>query len=97
MATLDTAGAFLGNWRKMTIDGLEWDVPDTPQTPRRFDYPVPGGRRAGSVSQGQGSDDRRVRVGAPVLAPIGPCTSKGGGEQSLAREALPALLEEAGC
>lgn len=29
VATLDTAGAFLGNRRKMSIDGLEWDVPDT--------------------------------------------------------------------
>jgi hypothetical protein len=25
-ATLDTPGAFLGNWRKMSIDGLEWDL-----------------------------------------------------------------------
>jgi hypothetical protein len=29
VATEDTPGAFLGAWRKMSIDGLEWDVPDT--------------------------------------------------------------------
>ena len=29
VATEDTPGAFLGPWRKMSMDGLEWDVPDT--------------------------------------------------------------------
>ena len=29
VATEDTAGAFLGPWRKMSMDGLEWDVPAT--------------------------------------------------------------------
>jgi hypothetical protein len=29
VATEDSPGAFLGPWRKMSIDGLEWDVPDT--------------------------------------------------------------------
>src|SRR5262249_11385162 len=24
------AGAFLGGWRLMAVDGMEWDVPDTP-------------------------------------------------------------------
>src|SRR6266480_1552644 len=28
-ADLDTAGAFLGPWRLMSVDGMEWDVPDT--------------------------------------------------------------------
>jgi len=30
VADLDTAGAFLGPWRLMSVDGMEWDVPDTP-------------------------------------------------------------------
>jgi hypothetical protein len=57
---------------------------------------LPGhrGRRAGGVSQGQGSDDRRVRVACAVLAAIGPCTSKDSGEQSLARELYPWLEED---
>src|SRR6266700_3650877 len=29
VADLDTAGAFLGPWRLMSVDGMEWDVPDT--------------------------------------------------------------------
>ena len=29
VAGLDTIGAFLGTWRLMSVDGMEWDVPDT--------------------------------------------------------------------
>ena len=28
VAGLDTIGAFLGPWRLMSVDGMEWDVPD---------------------------------------------------------------------
>jgi hypothetical protein len=42
VATLDTAGAFLGNWRKMSIDGLEWDVPDTAANAAVSGYPDTG-------------------------------------------------------
>jgi hypothetical protein len=48
VATLDTPGAFLGNWRKMSIDGLEWDVPDSAANAAEFGYRAPGmagGRR----------------------------------------------------
>jgi hypothetical protein len=93
-ATLDTPGAFLGNWRKMSIDGLEWDVPDTAANAAEFGYPGTGtdGRAAFPKA-------RAVTVGecashAPVLAAIGPCTSKGSGEQSLARELYPRLEED---
>ena len=66
VATLETEGAFLGPWRKMSIDGLEWDVPGHEgerggvRVPRRRE-----GRQPGGVSQGQGGDDRRVRVARP--------------------------------
>jgi hypothetical protein len=93
-ATLDTPGAFLGNWRKMSIDGLEWDVPDTAANAAEFGYPGTGtdGRAAFPKA-------RAVTVGecashAPVLAAIGPCTSKGSGEQSPARELYPRLEED---
>jgi hypothetical protein len=92
VATEDTPGAFLGPWRKMSIDGLEWDVPDTEANAAAFGYP------------GSGKDDapaafpkaRAVTIGecashAPVLAAIGPCVSKGSGEQSLARTLYPRL------
>jgi len=94
VATLDTPGTFLGNWRKMSIDGLEWDVPDTKANAAEFGYPGTGdGGRAAFPKA------RAVTIGecashAPVLAAIGPCTSKGSGEQSLARELYSRLEED---
>jgi hypothetical protein len=94
VATLDTPGAFLGTWRKMSIDGLEWDLPDTPANAAEFGYPGTGeGGRAAFPKA------RAVTIGecashAPVLAAIGPCVSKGSGEQSLARELYPRLEED---
>jgi hypothetical protein len=87
-----TRGAFLGQWRLMSIDGLEWDVPDTEENASAFGY-------AGS------GEDRpafpKVRVvtvsecgsHAVVDAGIGGVAGKGAGEQSLAR-ALYARLED---
>jgi Insertion element 4 transposase N-terminal/Transposase DDE domain len=83
-----TAGAFLGAWRLMTIDGFEWDAPDTPQNAAAFGF------------CGAGADDaerpafpkvRVVTVGecashAMVDAEIGGVSGKGAGEQSLARK-----------
>src|SRR5712671_2683736 len=95
VATEDTPGAFLGPWRKMSMDGLEWDIPDTKPNAAAFGYP------------GTGKDDapaafpkaRAVTIGecashAPALAAIGPCVSKGSGEQSLARTLYPHLSED---
>jgi hypothetical protein len=94
VATMDTPGAFLGDWRKMSIDGLEWDLPDTAANAAEFGYPGTGdGGRAAFPKA------RAVTIGecashAPVLAAIGPCVSKGSGEQSLARELYPRLEED---
>src|SRR5258708_4051215 len=79
VATEDTPGAFLGPWRKMSMDGLEWDIPDTKPNAAAFGYP------------GTGKDDapaafpkaRAVTVGecasdAPALAAIGPAARAGG-------------------
>jgi hypothetical protein len=95
VATLDTPGAFLGGWRKMSTGGLEWDIPDTAANAAEFGYPGTGkdGTRAAFPKA------RAVTIGecashAPVLAAIGPCTSKGSGEQSLARELYPRLEED---
>jgi hypothetical protein len=91
VATEDTLGAFLGPWRKMGMDGLEWDIPDTKANVAEFGYPgSKNGTRAGFPKA------RAVTVvecasHAAVLAAIGPCTSKGSGEQSLARELYPRL------
>ena len=95
VATVDTPGAFLGPWRKMSIDGLEWDVPDTEANAAAFGYPGTGKDGAPAAFP----KARAVTIGecashAPVLAAIGPCVSKGSGEQSLARELYPRLEED---
>ena len=95
VATLDTAGAFLGTWWKMSIDGLEWDVPDTAATAEVFGYPGTGkGRDAGGVSQSQGRDDCRMRVACASAGRDRPVRFQGSGEQSLARELYPRLEED---
>jgi hypothetical protein len=95
IATMDTPGAFLGPWRKMSIDGLEWDLPDTKANAAEFGYP--GSSKDGSPAAFPKA--RAVTISecashSPVLAAIGPCTSKGSGEQSLARELYPRLEQD---
>jgi len=90
VADLDTAGAFLGGWRLMAVDGTEWDVPDSAANRAAF------GTRAGSAFP-------KVRVvtvsecgsHATVLAAVGPAAGgKGSGEQALARLLYPDLEED---
>jgi hypothetical protein len=91
VATEDTPGAFLGPWRKMGMDGLEWDIPDTEANVAEFGYPgSKDGTRAGFPKARAVTVVECASHGA-VLAAIGPCTSKGSGEQSLARELYPRL------
>ena len=94
VATLDTAGAFLGNWRKMSIDGLEWDVPDTRANADEFGYPGAGDGGRAAFPKARVVTVSECASHAPVLAAIGPCVSKGSGEQSLARELYPQLEED---
>ena len=83
-----TAGAFLGPWRLMAIDGFEWDAPDTKENAAAFGF------------AGTGADDPgrpafpKVRVvtvsecasHAVADAAMGGVAGKGAGEQSLARK-----------
>jgi hypothetical protein len=91
VADLDTTGAFLGPWRLMSVDGMEWDVPDT--DPNRTVFGVRGDEQAAFPKI------RVVTVSecgshAPVLAVLGPAAGgKGSGEQSLARTLYPRLEE----
>jgi hypothetical protein len=94
VATLDTPGAFLGTWRKMSIDGLEWDVPDTPANAAEFGYPGAGEGGQAAFPKVRAVTITECASRAPVLAAIGPCVSKGSGEQSLARELYPRLEED---
>jgi len=92
VADLDTAGAFLGPWRLMSVDGMEWDVPDTDRN--RAVFGVRGDDQAAFPKI------RVVTVSecgshAPVLAVLGPAAGgKGSGEQSLARKLYPRLEED---
>ena len=81
-ASEDTPGAFLWPWRKMSMDGLEWDIPDTGPNAAAFGYPGTGKDAAPAAFP----KARAVTIGecashAPVLAAIGPCVSKGRGVQ----------------
>ena len=92
VADLDTTGAFLGPWRLMSVDGMEWDVPDTDRN--RAVFGVRGDDQAAFPKI------RVVTVSecgshAPVLAVMGPAAGgKGSGEQSLARKLYPRLEED---
>jgi hypothetical protein len=91
-----TAGAFLGPWRLMAIDGFEWDAPDTPENAAAFGF------------SGAGADDPgrpaypKVRVvtvsecasHAVADAAMGAVAGKGAGEQSLARKLYRRLEED---
>jgi len=96
VADMVTAGAFLGRWRLMSIDGMEWDVPDTPANAAFFGYH--GGGADGIVAAFPKA--RVVTVNecashAAVLAAIGPAAGgKGTGEQPLARSLYPRLEED---
>ena len=86
-----TAGAFLGRWRLMAIDGTEWDVPDTAANAAAF-----GRRRGGKDAQAAFPKARMVSISecgsrAMVAAAIG---GKGTGEQPLARQLYPRLEED---
>jgi hypothetical protein len=94
VAGLDTIGAFLGSWRLMSVDGMEWDVPDTPANRAVF------GTRGGPRTPAAFPKVRVVTVSecgshAAVAAAIGPAAGgKGSGEQSLARELFSRLGED---
>jgi len=82
-----TQGAFLGPWRLMSIDGLEWDVPDTRENAAAFGY---SGKGPGEPGCPAFPKVRVVAISecgshAVVDAEIGGVAGKGAGEQSLAR------------
>ncbi len=93
VADLDTAGAFLGPWRLMSVDGMEWDVPDTAANRAAF------GSQAGPAGPAAFPKVRVVTVSecgshAAVAAAAGPAAGgKGSGEQALARKLYPGLEE----
>jgi hypothetical protein len=82
-----TGAHFLGPWRLMSIDGLEWDVPDTRENAAPFGY---SGKGPGEPGCPAFPKVRVVTISecgshAVVEAEIGGVAGKGAGEQSLAR------------
>jgi hypothetical protein len=95
VADMITAGAFLGRRRLMSIDGMEWDVPDTAANAAFFGYPGTGkDREPGAFPKARVVTVNECASHAAVLAAIGPAVSKGSGEQSLARGLYPDLEED---
>jgi hypothetical protein len=95
VADMVTAGAFLGRRRLMSIDGMEWDVPDTAANAAFFGYPGTGKDGAsGAFPKARVVTVNECASHAAVLAATGPGVSKGSGEQSLARGLYPQLEED---
>ena len=88
VADLDTAGAFLGPWRLMSVDGMEWDVPDT--AANRAFFGVRGGGDRAAFPKVRVVTVSECGSHAPVLAAVGPAAGgKGSGEQAMARRLYP--------
>jgi hypothetical protein len=96
VAEMVTAGAFLGRWRLMSVDGMEWDVPDTPANAGFFGYRGAGGDGIpAAFPKARVVTVNECASHAPVLAAIGPAAAgKGSGEQPLARALYPRLEED---
>ena len=91
-----TRGAFLGRWRLMSIDGFEWDAPDTKENAAAFGYsgagPADPGRAAFPKARVVTVSECASHVVAD--AAIGGVAGKGAGEQSLARGLYRRLDED---
>jgi transposase IS4-like protein/DDE family transposase len=88
----DTAGAFLGAWRLMSIDGLEWDVPDTAANAAAFGYSGTGGQEKSAFPRARVVTVSECASHAAVLAAIGEVSGgKAASEQVLARQLYPRL------
>ena len=88
VAEEETAGAFLGSWRLMAIDGFEWDAPDTKENTAAFGF---AGAGAGERERPAYPKVRIVSISecashAVVDAAMGAVAGKGAGERSLARK-----------
>ena len=96
VADMLTRGAFLAGRRLMSIDGFEWDVPDTPENAAAFGY---AGKDPAASDRPAFPKVRVVTVSecgshAVVDAAIGGVAGKGAGEPALARRLYSRLDPE---
>jgi hypothetical protein len=94
VAGQDTAGAFLGRWRLMSIDGVEWDVPGTPGNLAAFGPRAGEGEDPAAFARARVVTISECASHAAVAAAIGAVAGKGAGEQSLARQLWPRLEQD---
>jgi len=93
VAEEETEGAFLGPWRLMAIDGFEWDAPDSEENAAAFGYSGTG-EDGGALPKVRVVTISECASHAVADAEMGPVTSKGSGEQSLARPMYRRLEED---
>jgi len=91
-----TRGAFVGGWRLMSIDGFEWDVPETKENAAAFGF---SGGGADGGDRPAFPKARVVTVGecashGVVDMEMGGVAGKGAGEQTLARKLYRRLEED---
>jgi len=83
-----TPGAFLGGWRLMSIDGLEWDAPDSDENVAEFGRAGGTGEKASAFAKVRVLTIAECASHAVVAARIG---GQHQGEQTLARDLWPVL------
>jgi hypothetical protein len=88
-----TRGAFLGGWRMMTVDGFEWDAPDSRENAEAFGY-AGGGTDRAAFPKVKVVTLSECASHAVVDAEIGAIGGKGSGEQALARRLYGRLEED---
>jgi hypothetical protein len=96
VAEEETAGAFLGPWRLMAMDGFEWDAPDTPGNAAAFGFAGAGADDAGRPAYPKVRLVTVSECASHVVADaaMGGVAGKGAGEQSLARTLYHRLDED---
>jgi hypothetical protein len=78
----------------MSIDGFEWEVPDTAENAAAFGYPGTGDRGRPAFPKARVVTVSECASHAAVDAEVGGIAGKGTGEQSLARRIYPRLEED---
>jgi hypothetical protein len=95
VAEEDTPGAFLGPWRLMSVDGMEWDVPDSPANAAAFGYSGTGGDKAAGFPRARVVTISECGSHAAVAAAAGQVAGgKAASEQALAGRLYPRLEED---
>jgi hypothetical protein len=94
VADMLTPGAFLESRRLVAIDGMEWDVPDSPANAKVFGYAGSGVNRSVFPKVRVVALSECVSHAFFAAAVGGVGTGKGSGEQSLARDLWADLDED---